>query len=189
MAKSHAEPYDRWHYMGRAVDKYGEAIRCDYAFAAMGDRFRVVREATGELLFVLHAPRGCLHGLSREAIRVGIDQILAKGKAQTEAAKAGAAKAIGEEAKRWPLLMELLCTDALADGTPREISKLTIRRDGAIWNAGVSEVTLNASAWGSGETIVEAIDALERRLAGNPPDLWRRWGGGNNYAPKGKKRG
>lgn len=178
-----------WEWIGKCYEgeELSLIVQCNQT--AHLDCVRVVCHVSGEELLRYWLPRGYVRSLTPEVLRMGIEQLLAKAKAQTAQARAVSSAAEGEEAKRWPLIMELLCTAEMPDGSVREVSKLTIRRDATVWQAGLTEPQLQASAWASGSSIVGALDALERRLASNDDQVWRRWQGNYQGSQKGKKRG
>lgn len=72
----------------------------------------------------------------------------------------------------WPALHEYLALSTSEDGSPRRTSTLTLFSDGGTWKCYLNEREYGASLCASGDSIGEAIGALEVMLEGsNPP--WR----------------
>lgn len=107
--------------------------------------------------------------------------------AQTAKPK-GKTTAEAEAQKRWPCLVELLTVSEAPDGSERERSKLTVLWEEGTWKAGVTEPGLEMSAWASSPTLEGLLDALERRLASEDPDTWRKWAGAAKTRLRGSKR-
>lgn len=72
----------------------------------------------------------------------------------------------------WPALHEYLALTTCEDGSRRRTATLTLFVDGASWKVFLNEREHNASLCATGDSIAEAIGALEVMLEGsNPP--WR----------------
>lgn len=75
---------------------------------------------------------------------------------------------------RWPNLCEYLLTDLYDDGSSRERSSLTIKvQEGRIL-AMVNDPTVTRTLYRVGDSLPEALNALEEALAKDRPD-WRVW--------------
>jgi len=167
----------------------GSLLTLSYAWGLDRCYWRVMDVFRGERLAVVSMPKERYRTTPREVLDVALKDILAAAAAQVESRASSTAAAQGAEATRWPNLMEMLCTDKLPDGKFRVVSKLSVMRDGILWNAGITEPGLEASCFAHGDTIVTALDALERRVASAEAGIWRKWGGTYKGPGKGKKGG
>ena len=85
-------------------------------------------------------------------------------------------------ATQFAVLVDMLTADRYDDGARRERSKITLRVEGGCWNAGLSEPTLEETAWVTGETLERVFLHLETQAGKGALD-WRPWPG----SPKRKK--
>lgn len=89
----------------------------------------------------------------------------------------------GDWAKKLPLLSEHLGDTTWEDGAPRELSTLTVKcEDGRIVVA-LNDREGHRSLYRSGETVNDALKALEKAV-GDPGADWRAW----HQGQKGGKR-
>jgi hypothetical protein len=82
-------------------------------------------------------------------------------------------------AKRYPNLVEALTDEQYEDGTRRDRSKITLTVQNGQWSAGLSEPSLQETAWMTGESLQSVLDALEAGLDRGLLD-WRAWPGVKN---------
>jgi len=95
-----------------------------------------------------------------------------------QSAMAGGPNAFPDETwvKGLPLLCEYLSLGAFEDGTPRELSTVTIRYQDGLVLASLSDHEERAGLYRTGESVQLALKALEKALSGGTAD-WRPWGG------------
>jgi hypothetical protein len=75
-----------------------------------------------------------------------------------------------------PILWEYLQAEAYEDGTKRQPSALSVFVEGRVCKVALNDKDVQRSLYASGDTVEEALKALERFLALPKPD-WRRWAG------------
>ena len=78
--------------------------------------------------------------------------------------------------KVFPCLCEYLADETWEDGTGRELSTLTIKSQEGHVLAVLNDVAMRRSLYVAGESVEQAVKALERSL-GSPGADWRPWGG------------
>lgn len=86
-------------------------------------------------------------------------------------------------AKKYPLLCEHIGDDSWEDGTPREASTLGVKGEDGRVVVSLNDREAKRSLYRSGESVQEALLALEKALGGTGAD-WRSWNGGRG---KGRK--
>lgn len=77
---------------------------------------------------------------------------------------------------RFPLLCEHISDATWEDGSPREVSTLVIRGQDSMVMVAVNDREAKQSLYRSGNSVEEALTALEAALEGTAPD-WRPWSG------------
>lgn len=75
---------------------------------------------------------------------------------------------------RSPAIWEYLTQARWEDGKPRELSKVTAQVEDGVVKVALVDTALERSLWRSGETLEDALRALEKALAEDKAD-WRRW--------------
>ena len=77
-------------------------------------------------------------------------------------------------AKSMPHVCEYLHDDRWEDGKPREVSTIVIKEEDGRVVVALNDKDLSRSLYRSGETVAEALKALEKALATQSAD-WRKW--------------
>lgn len=148
---------------------------------------RVVDTGNGDILWRSRIRCAALSRIPIDDWRGVVVSILAKLAAKREELKGQAGAALAGADPLWPSLFELLTADKFPDGTKREPSRLTVFMDSGAVKAALRDEGMQASAFRSGATIGAALDALERALREDDPDLWQPWRAGNQqWKKKGK---
>lgn len=83
--------------------------------------------------------------------------------------------------KGLPTICEYLTQETYEGGGARELSKVSISYQDGLVLAAMNDSDQRCSLYRSGDTVLQALKALEKALAGPGAD-WRSWGG-----KKGKK--
>lgn len=76
-------------------------------------------------------------------------------------------------AKRYPTLLQYLSEETWADGVKRERSTVLLVYEDGLFKACVIDKDLDATLWGSAETLVDCLGCLEARLNDDKAE-WRR---------------
>lgn len=76
----------------------------------------------------------------------------------------------------YPNLCGYLCDDKWEDGKDRDLSTVTIKFQEGHVLAVLNDVDVRRSLYVTGDTVTQAIKALEKQL-GAPGADWRSWGG------------
>lgn len=76
--------------------------------------------------------------------------------------------------KRFPMVCEYLSAAAFDDGTPRQLSSLTLREQDGMVLASISDMELSRGLYRTGATVRDALAALEKALETMTAD-WRPW--------------
>jgi len=75
---------------------------------------------------------------------------------------------------RWPVICEHLGHDFWDDGSPRELSTLTVSSDGGLCKVALNDLAGRRSAYATAGSFVGAMDSLEAALAEERVS-WRAW--------------
>jgi len=68
-------------------------------------------------------------------------------------------------ASSYPMLFEMLVTTRWDDGKPREVATLLLVAEGGVWKGMLNDRANRRTAWLSGATVDELLDAFETGLA------------------------
>lgn len=79
---------------------------------------------------------------------------------------------------RCPMLYEYLSSATWEDASPRELSTLLFQLEDGLWKACLNDRACERSLWRTGQSMGDAIDALESALVAQTAD-WRRWRAGS----------
>jgi hypothetical protein len=85
--------------------------------------------------------------------------------------------------KKLPTICEYLADDAWDDGSPRELSTVSIKCVEGRVVAVLNDPEERRSLYVSGESVMKAMESLERAL-GSPQADWRRWQGSGKKPAK-----
>lgn len=85
-------------------------------------------------------------------------------------------------AKSYPILCEWISHDYWDDGKPREVATLVLKSEEGRVLAALNDKEGKASLYVTGDSLREALKAMEKALSLSAPD-WRKWNVGKGKKP------